>query len=165
MPMLALVSSMPMPSYVLMTAAQVSPNVFSLFGWLLTMYKWTSHCNVRYTAHIHVIIHGAQHILLYITFMHDTYTLFSTYLLFFLAGWLPSTLVVRYINPLTQNGKSWSNWTENISVASLIYLQNLMFYALILSCTFYFWNFITVQCSKTCCQTISSALASWLRNS
>ncbi len=69
------------------------------------------------------------------------------------------------VNSLTPSGKSWSDWAENFTVASLIYLKKLMFYALILSRTFYLWKFLTVHCSKTCCQTISYSLASWLRSS
>jgi hypothetical protein len=34
-------------------------------------------------------------------------------------------------NPLTPSGESCSDWAENFSVASFIYLKNIMFYALI----------------------------------
>jgi hypothetical protein len=66
----------------LMIAAQVSPNVCLPSGWLL--------------AEHHIIIHSTQHTFLYITFMHNIHTFFFTCLLFFLAGWLPLALDVRY---------------------------------------------------------------------
>jgi hypothetical protein len=53
----------------LVTGAQISPNISPPHGWLLPMYKKTSH----YTYNIHArsyYIHDAQHIFLYITFMH-----------------------------------------------------------------------------------------------
>ncbi len=60
------------------------------------MHKWTSHYNIRYTAHIHIIIHGAHNTFLHITFTRKIYTSCSTYLLSSLAGWLLLTLDVRY---------------------------------------------------------------------
>ncbi len=68
----------------LMTASQVSPNLFLPSEWLLanvqvniTSYTW-------YTAHIFYTSHSCIH------------TFIFTWLLFFVAGWLPLTLDVRY---------------------------------------------------------------------
>jgi hypothetical protein len=79
---------------VLMTAAHISPNVFSLQVFL-TNVQWTFHYSTRQW---HTSI-------LYITFIRTftssyytshSYTLTSSFLLLSMAGWVPLTLCVRY---------------------------------------------------------------------
>ncbi len=81
---------------VLMTAAHISPNVFSL-QMFLTNVQWTTDYNT----------HGSTHTYLYITFIHTFTSLHyimqhihahstSSFLLLFVAGWLLSTRCVRY---------------------------------------------------------------------
>jgi hypothetical protein len=38
---------------------------------------------------------------------------------------------MKNVNPLTTNAKSCSDWAEIFSIASFIYLKNIIFYALI----------------------------------
>ncbi len=79
----------------LMTAAHISPNVLSLQLSLASMY-WTSY-HIYSNARIRIIhyIHTSHIILHYITWYTHVH-LASSFLLFFLAGWLFSACNIRY---------------------------------------------------------------------
>ncbi len=81
----------------LMTAAHISPNVFSLRVFLANV-QWTSHYNIRqwhtFILYITLYVHSHPHIIHHIhMYIH---VFISSFLLLFMAGWLPSTLCVRY---------------------------------------------------------------------
>jgi hypothetical protein len=90
-------------------------------------------------------------------------------------NWVKAIRSEKLPNPLTLSGESCSDWAENFSVASFIYLQTIMLNALIFYLAllksysrfrpFNFWKFITVQCFKKCSKIKPYGLASCVKSS
>ncbi len=75
---------------VLMTAAHISPNIFSLRNFLSNIHgRFLAIHSISFILIIHHIYTNN-----YIFYLHDTFTL--SFLRIFMAGWLPSVPCVRY---------------------------------------------------------------------